>query len=61
MSTTPSSGFPQIINDSRTGFSQETNCLVMLGLVPGVHVFRRRRLKDVDDRDEPGHDGLVKL
>ena len=39
MSTTPSFGFPQIINDSRTGFSQETNCLVMLGLVPGVHVF----------------------
>ena len=40
MSTTPSFGFPQIINDSRTGFSQETNCLVMLGLGRSVHVFR---------------------
>jgi hypothetical protein len=27
----------------------------MPGLVPGIHVFGRQ--KDVDGRDEPGHDG----
>jgi hypothetical protein len=25
--------------------------------VPGVHVFRPARKKDVDGRDKPGHDG----
>jgi hypothetical protein len=31
----------------------------MPGLVPGIHVFPRSLLKkDVDGRDEPGHDGL---
>jgi hypothetical protein len=29
---------------------------VMPGLVPGIHVFRRRRNKNVDGRDKPGHD-----
>jgi hypothetical protein len=28
---------------------------VMAGLVPAIHVFSLRR-KDVDARDEPGHD-----
>jgi hypothetical protein len=31
--------------------------LVMLGLVPGIHVFTAlARRKDVDGRDKPGHD-----
>jgi hypothetical protein len=36
---------------------------VMPGLVPGIHVFlSSRRCKDVDGRDQPGHDGAnVKL
>ncbi|TDM93390.1 hypothetical protein CEE89_12235 [Lactobacillus crispatus] len=30
----------------------------MPGLVPGIHVFSASRCKkDVDGRDEPGHDG----
>ena len=28
----------------------------MPGLVPGIHVFFLRKTKDVDGRDEPGHD-----
>jgi hypothetical protein len=28
----------------------------MLGLVPGIHVWLRISGKDVDGRDEPGHD-----
>jgi hypothetical protein len=28
----------------------------MPGLVPGIHVFGYRGKKDVDGRDEPGHD-----
>jgi len=28
----------------------------MPGLVPGIHVFLRRGVKDVDGRDKPGHD-----
>jgi hypothetical protein len=30
---------------------------VMPGLVPGIHVFLTWGGKDVDARDEPGHDG----
>jgi hypothetical protein len=30
---------------------------VMPGLVPGIHVLSLSELKDVDGRDEPGHDG----
>jgi hypothetical protein len=31
----------------------------MPGLVPGIHVFRSRRLAvDVDGRDKPGHDDM---
>jgi hypothetical protein len=30
--------------------------LVMLGLVPGIHVFAHTRKKDVDGRVKPGHD-----
>jgi hypothetical protein len=33
---------------------------VMPGLVPGIHVFLSCETKDVDGRDEPGHDGLLK-
>jgi hypothetical protein len=29
----------------------------MPGLVPGIHVFKAWSKKDVDGRDEPGHDG----
>jgi hypothetical protein len=29
---------------------------VMPGLVPGIHVFNNVAAKDVDGRDEPGHD-----
>jgi hypothetical protein len=29
---------------------------VMPGLVPGIHVLPAARSKDVDGRDEPGHD-----
>jgi hypothetical protein len=29
----------------------------MPGLVPGIHVFLRVVIKDVDGRDKPGHDG----
>jgi hypothetical protein len=28
----------------------------MPGLVPGIHVLHRGSKKDVDGRDEPGHD-----
>jgi len=28
----------------------------MPGLVPGIHVFPSSWTKDVDGRDEPGHD-----
>jgi hypothetical protein len=31
----------------------------MPGLVPGIHVLAMRLRKDVDGRDEPGHDDLV--
>jgi hypothetical protein len=29
---------------------------VMPALVAGIHVLLRRKIKDVDGRDEPGHD-----
>jgi hypothetical protein len=32
--------------------------LVMPGLVPGIHVLPPGSKKDVDGRDEPGHDEL---
>ena len=32
-------------------------CVVMPGLVPGIHVLTASRKKDVDGRDKPGHDG----
>jgi len=28
----------------------------MPGLVPGIHVLEKQSKKDVDGRDEPGHD-----
>jgi hypothetical protein len=31
----------------------------MPGLVPGIHAFRRGNAKDVDGRDEPGHDEFM--
>ena len=31
--------------------------LVMPGLDPGIHVLTASRMKDVDGRDKPGHDG----
>jgi hypothetical protein len=35
--------------------------LVMPGLVPGIHAFRRASAKDVDGRDRPGHDEYGEL
>jgi hypothetical protein len=32
----------------------------MPGLVPGIHVFKQFGRKDVDGRDEPGHDNLYR-
>jgi hypothetical protein len=32
----------------------------MPGLVPGIHVLCSAVMKDVDGRDEPGHDGFNK-
>jgi hypothetical protein len=32
-----------------------THCVVMPGLVPGIHVFGSAK-QDVDGRDKPGHD-----
>jgi hypothetical protein len=29
----------------------------MAGLVPAIHVYTSEKLKDVDARDKPGHDG----
>ena len=35
-------------------------CVVMPGLVPGIHgLIALHRHKDVDGRDEPGHDELI--
>jgi hypothetical protein len=31
----------------------------MPGLVPGIHVLQHRDSKDVDGRDEPGHDDEI--
>jgi hypothetical protein len=31
-------------------------CGVMAGLVPAIHIFLAASKKDVDTRDEPGHD-----
>jgi len=33
---------------------------VMPGLVPGIHVFLYWVGKDVDGRDKPGHDGVIR-
>jgi hypothetical protein len=34
----------------------------MPGLVPGIHVLASsEENKDVDGRDEPGHDGLIEF
>jgi hypothetical protein len=30
----------------------------MPGLVPGIHALKPRIAKDVDGRDEPGHDDV---
>ena len=35
----------------------EVSLDVMPGLVPGIHVLLSTATKDVDGRDEPGHDG----
>jgi N-acetylglucosamine-6-phosphate deacetylase len=32
----------------------------MPGLVPGIHDYHLHGIKDVDGRDKPGHDDLVK-
>jgi hypothetical protein len=37
----------------------ETSKLVMPGLVPGIHVLSSHKIKDVDGRDEPGHDDII--
>src|SRR3954452_2809689 len=40
--------------------SSRLSHFVMPGPVPATHVFSRTRKQDVDGRDKPGHDGLVK-
>jgi hypothetical protein len=30
----------------------------MPGFMPGIHALNVNRIKDVDGRDEPGHDGV---
>ena len=41
----------------RSTISVAGNCWIELpALVPGIHVFGDHRRKDVDGRDEPGHD-----
>ena len=32
-------------------------CVVVPGLVPGIHVLNALEAEDVDGRDKPGHDG----
>src|SRR5256885_11590108 len=47
----------------RDGVFRRLSCFsffVMPGLVPGIHVFRNHSKKDVDGRDEPGHDAEKK-
>jgi hypothetical protein len=39
------------------GHSRSKNGVASLAYVPGIHVLMVRRSKDVDGRDEPGHDG----
>ncbi|WP_148287910.1 hypothetical protein [Rhodopseudomonas sp. B29] len=34
---------------------------VMAGLVPAIHEYRISSKKDVDGRDEPGHDGVISV
>jgi hypothetical protein len=36
--------------------SRSKNGVASLAYVAGIHVFQPRRIKDVDSRDEPGHD-----
>jgi len=31
----------------------------MPALVAGIHAFMPRKIKDVDGRDKPGHDGEI--
>ena len=33
----------------------------MPGLVPGIHVLKHNKIKDVDGRDKPGHDEVESL
>jgi hypothetical protein len=33
--------------------------IVMPALVAGIHAFQIHRSKDVDGRDEPGHDAIT--
>jgi len=33
----------------------------MPGLMPGIHVFMRGTLQDVDGRDKPGHDASIQI
>jgi hypothetical protein len=38
--------------------SRSKNGVTSLAYVAGIHVFRPCRIKDVDGRDEPGHDAV---
>src|SRR5712672_4280484 len=43
----------------RSGWRGEVVSVVMAGLVPAIHAFVRSS-KDVDARDKPGYDGILK-
>ena len=40
------------------GHSRSKNAVPSLAYVPGIHVLVTSYLKDVDGRDNPGHDGV---
>ena len=41
------------------GHSRSKNGVASLAYVPGIHVFMPATQKDVDGRDEPGHDAFL--
>ena len=43
----------------QTGCFSTVISIVMPGFMPGIHVLRPCDKKDVDGRDEPGHDAVL--
>jgi hypothetical protein len=51
---------PFLVHPGDPIFDPTANHLfVMPGLVPDIHVLLSFTAQDVDDRDEPGHDGIL--